>query len=117
MNRGERKMFTCKELLDAKELVDDFTKTATAFVKTQKSEEIIEERTFAEKYHDMSDKWLTKRRRFLLFEGFGIDSGCKRATDEKIEAVLTECDAIEAILEDREDKRLDYAASAQEYGG
>ena len=85
---------------------------------------MIEERTFAEKYHDMSDKWLTKRRRFLLNTGHpGIlnltktQEILKTWTDEKIEAVLTETDAIEAILEDRADKRLDYAAAAQEYGG
>ena len=132
-------MFTCKELLDAKELFDKITHKATDLVKTQKSAEMIEERTFAEKYQDMSYKWLRKRRHFLCTSAFTHRYGYKPGngttpakrinaladrvdlfqtwTDKKIEAVLIECEAIEDILEDREDKRLDYAASAQEYGG
>ena len=71
---------------------------------------------YADKYKEMSDKWLIKRRRYLLKPGAPWSLPIT-LSDEAIDAILTEADAIEAILENREDKRLDYAAAAQSWGG
>jgi hypothetical protein len=78
--------------------------------------------TYKEKYKDMSDKWLIKRRRSLLNPSTRpsqiMDNEIfKTWSNEKIKAVLKESDAIEDILEDRADKRSYYAEAAQSWGG